>query len=353
MTSSPSAVAVARAARTPRPRARAALALAVALAGCADTSSGGRGSPETQHPKDDTLRLNQVQLEATHNSYHVESDSNVVPDWNYTHAPLDVQLGDQGVRGVELDVNWNDDDGVFEVFHVAVLDPHSTCDLFTDCLEVLRDWSDAHPGHHTIFVQIEPKSGFSGDSVAERLDALDAEIRSVLPPELLVTPDDVRGTHATLAGALAADGWPTLGATRGRFFFYLDGSRDACLAYAGDGTLAGRAIFPDSEPTDPFAGFMVVNDPGDVARARVEAGFLVRVRSESLTAVLDGEPDDLEAALATGAQVVSTDFPTQRGDGITYFVEIPGGAPSRCNPVTAPPDCTSLDVEDPARLGGG
>jgi hypothetical protein len=31
-------------------------------------------------------------------------------------------------------------------------------------------------------------------------------------------------------------------------------------------------------------------------------------------------------------------------------VEIPGGTPARCNPVTGPKDCTSNDIEDPKFL---
>jgi hypothetical protein len=47
---------------------------------------------------------------------------------------------------------------------------------------------------------------------------------------------------------------------------------------------------------------------------------------------------------------VSTDYEQpdpKLGNG---YVTIPGGTPARCDPVTAPPDCTPSDVEDPARL---
>ena len=33
-----------------------------------------------------------------------------------------------------------------------------------------------------------------------------------------------------------------------------------------------------------------------------------------------------------------TDFPAKVPE-TSYFVEIPGGAPSRCNPITAPTEC--------------
>jgi hypothetical protein len=336
-----------------RPRF-ALFALALALTGCGSESSGSlRSRGDFHHPLDDTLRLNQLQAKATHNSYHVRTSDPSFAEWNYTHAALDVQLESQGVRGVELDVHWNNELGAYEVYHLPLIDEGTNCRLFTECLETLRGWSDAHPGHHPIFVQIEAKFSIGDAEEGEaRLAGIDAEVRSVLPPELLITPDDVRGDHATLAEAIAEDGWPTLGASRGRFLFSYDCGRDQCLAYARTtGDLTGRVMFPDSEPADPFAGFMVINDPSQEARDAVEAGYLVRVFAESLTDVLDGGPDELDAALATGAQVVSTDFPAPRDD-VDYYVTIPGGTPSRCNPVTAPADCTSLDVEDPSLLMG-
>ena len=45
-----------------------------------------------------------------------------------------------------------------------------------------------------------------------------------------------------------------------------------------------------------------------------------------------------------GRTLISTDFPGPTM-GLEYFVTIPGGQPSRCNPLTAPPDCTPADIE--------
>jgi hypothetical protein len=331
-------------------RSAFACLLALGLMSCSADTHPLRPRGVFDYPLDDTLRINQLQAKATHNSYHVRPPSEpYFIDWDYNHAPLDEQLETEGVRGVEIDVHWNKKTEVYEVYHLPVVDTGTTCALFTECLQTLRDWSDAHPGHHPIFVQLEAKFSLADEREA-RLAGIDEEIESVLPRELLITPDEVRGSHATLAEAIATDGWPTLGEARGRFLFSFDCDRDNCLAYAGeDGLLEGRVMFPDSEASDPFAGFMVVNDPGQEARDAVEAGFLVRVFAEDLVDVLNGEPDELAAALATGAQVVSTDFPAPR-DGVDYYVTIPGGTPSRCNPVTAPADCTSSDIEDPAQL---
>jgi hypothetical protein len=48
-------------------------------------------------------------------------------------------------------------------------------------------------------------------------DAWDTEIRQVLPPAKLITPDDVRGRYNTLEAAVLAHAWPTVERARGRF----------------------------------------------------------------------------------------------------------------------------------------
>ncbi len=308
---------------------------------------------DVSHPFDDLLRLNHLQAEGTHNSYHLRPE-NVIDAWDYEHAPLGEQLQSQGVRKVELDINWDPEIGRFRVYHIDIVDARSSCDLLLDCLVELRVFSDGHPGHHPIFVQIEPKAGFETMSIEEAANALDREIRAVFPPELIITPDLVRGDATTLAEAISTRGWPTLAEVRGRTLFFLDCGRDFCLGYANGGVdLSGRVAFVDSEPGDSFAAVAVINTPGAEVRAAVEAGFLVRTRAISMPEALDADQAtlaaELDLALSSGAHMISTDVPVARAD-VALHVEIPGGTPSRCNPITAPIECTSLAIEDPARI---
>jgi hypothetical protein len=53
-------------------------------------------------------------------------------------------------------------------------------------------------------------------------DALDAEIRSVFSAKELITPDDVRGNHATLEEVVLNNGWPSLDEARGKIVFLMD-----------------------------------------------------------------------------------------------------------------------------------
>jgi hypothetical protein len=328
-------------------------AMALLACGCSsEPTAPQQPLPPLDYPLDDTLRLQHVQMKSTHNSYHLEKDGNSIEALAYTHAQLDVQLGAQGVRHFELDVRRNPEDGSFEVWHLPLVDDETRCFLFADCLAQLRAWSDAHRGHHAIVVQLELKDTFvgAGAPADAYFAAIDATIRSVWPDRVL-TPDAVQGSAATLGEAVAGAGWPTLGATRQHVLFGLDDEgewRDALVA-----STSGDLVFGDSSPGDAWAAYAVLNDPiadADAIAAALEANLLVRTRADSdVVEPMAGDTARRDAALASGAHFVSTDFPGPV-DGIDYVVEIPEGTPSRCNPVTAPAECTSDAVEAPHRL---
>ena len=87
-----------------------------------------------------------------------------------------------------------------------------------------------------------------------------------------------------------------------------------------------------------------IGDGDDIVRL-VSEGYIVRTRADSG----GEEPDDndtvrFEAALASGAHGISTDYPGPV-DGMDYWIAIPNGTPSRCNPLTAPTWCASEDIE--------
>lgn len=298
----------------------------------------------TRGPMDDALRINHLQAKGTHNSYHLRP-AIVGPDWDYSQAPLDEQLESQGVRALELDIRWDSRCGRFRVFHLPILDPRSTCDLFTDCLGVVRRWSDAHPSHHPLMIQIEPKDAWDAATTEQRMTAMEAEILSVYPRDLVITPDEVRGVAASLPEAIRTRGWPTLGASRGRVLFFIDRTDSLRDVYTHGGRdLMGRLAFIDSAVGDPFAGVMVLNNPnGANVPEAVRAGYLVRVFSWTAgDAVL--HPAVTAAGLASGAHIISTDFPAMARGGVEG-VRIPGGTPSRCNPLVAPMGCTSAAIE--------
>ena len=306
------------------------------------------------YPLDDQLRLNEVQAIGSHNSTHIEPELPLADSHLYTHAPLDVQLADQGVRQVELDFHYRQDVG-FQIFHLPAIDEVTTCLLFVDCLAIIKGWSDAHPGHLPIMIWLEPKSDadFLDDTLLDlfgRWDELEAEILSVWPRERVLAPDDVRGDHATLRDAITTDGWPTLGEVRGKLMFALLDTgehRDDYLATSPD--LAGRLIFPDmGTGEDPNAGMFKINNAVSDAAAvssLAAAGFMITSNVDSPTASDADNAAKLAASLASGPHFVSSDYPGPPGPGVGYGAQIPGGQPAGCNPVSASAACTAAALE--------
>lgn len=333
----------------------ARVALLLGLIGCESAGAPPiEPEPTFDYPLDDSLRLQHLQAKSTHNSYHVETEGNELDEWAYSHLPLDEQAGTEGVRHFELDLSLNPDSQTFEVVHIPLLDDETTCFAFTDCLATLKGWSDAHPAHLALVVQLELKDNLVADYEAY-FATLHGAIASVWPAERVITPDEVRGSYATLGEAIRERGWPTLGELRKKVIFTLDDGGDFQRAYTYERTtLDGRVLFAQSSPSDAFAAITVHNDPlgdADAIGAALAANMLVRTRADSDSAEpLANDTTRREAALASGAQFVSTDYPAPT-EATPYWLDIPGGTPSRCNPVTAPPECTSEALEDPAFVG--
>jgi hypothetical protein len=345
---------------------------------------------------DRCVHLNQIQVLGSHNSYHLLPRPSLLdlllaldPQFEgfvYQHLPLDQQFGTQAIRQIELDVFYDPlgghygtrkvlpllgEDGMappvmfepgMKVFHVQEVDFETTCPTLVACLETIRDWSADNRRHLPLVVLIEAKDDAIIDPAnlgfvvplpfdAAAFDALDAEIRSVFPPRKLITPDDVRGTHATLEEAVLTDGWPTLRESRGKVMFLLDNEGKQDTYTAGHPNLEGRVLFTNANPGDPDAAFIKRNnaiaDGVTEIPTLVQAGYLVRTRADADTVeARTGDTTTRDAALTSGAQYVSTDYPVPNPDfGTGYYVEIPGGEIARCNPFNAPPACVDAALD--------
>lgn len=327
-------------------------------AGTTDASTDATGTTDagtesstgtTGDPLDDLLTLDHVQVKGTHNSYHIEPLVPFDSSHEYTHKPLDQQLGEQGVRAFELDVH--EGLGGFEVYHIAVIDSQSTCDGFTECLEVIKGWSDDNPEHLPIAIWIEVKDSTGGLPIdADDLDLIDDDIRSVFPEEQLLSPDDIQGEAESVRAALEESGWPTLAEVRGQVYFVLLNVDEKSEDYTyGFTTTEGRAMFARVGASDfdaPWAAVakLGLGDADSIAAAH---GAQILVATNVCGA---GEEDaactsDLATAQDNGIHMLKDDFPGPV-DGQDYWMDLDDGNPARCNPVTAPPECTSAALED-------
>ncbi|MGF1457315.1 MAG: phosphatidylinositol-specific phospholipase C1-like protein [Alphaproteobacteria bacterium] len=339
------------------------------------------------------LRLNDLQAVGSHNSYKrfipapelaiIKSTS---PDaaiaLDYGHRPLTEQL-DLGMRQIELDLFHDPEGGRyadpalpkatkgmpgagtfdpapmaapgFKVLHAQDVDVYSSCATFVICLQEIKAWSDAHPRHVPILIMMNAKDApiDNPEAVvplpfdAAAYDALDAEVLSVFPRDRIVMPDDVRGDSATLREGVLAGGWPTLEAARGKVLFALDeGPAKTAVYRRGNASLEGLPLFVNAhDETAPHAAYFTLNNPltqGERIRAAVTAGFLVRTRADANTLeARAGDTGRRDAAFASGAHYVSTDYYLPREDFGPYRVRLPGGAPARCNPVRRDDQCAA------------
>ncbi|MDG3006874.1 phosphatidylinositol-specific phospholipase C1-like protein [Paludisphaera mucosa] len=345
------------------------------------------------------VRLNQVQVIGSHNSYHVEPPAGVLAviaranprgaeSLQYSHPPLAEQFEARKIRQIELDVFADPDGGLYadpairklaaltgkdlgpepdldgrlrkpgmKVLHVAGVDYQSTAPTFVDALSQVRSWSRLNPKHVPILILVELKTAeevrIGGKFIpfdAARLAELEAEIHSVFPRPEILAPDDVRGDSKSLPDAIRARGWPKLDAVRGRVMFALDNTgaeRDTYLK--GHPALAGRLMFASVDEGDPAAAWFKINEPigrfDDIQRL-VKAGFLVRTRADADTRqARDGSTAMRDRALASGAQFVSTDYPTPDPRFTEYRVELPGGVVARSNPVSGDRAWDGVDLE--------
>ena len=344
---------------------------------------------------DGCIRLNDIQVLGTHNSYHVAQPPAVLTalgdkarNLEYSHRPLLEQLAELGIRQFELDVFADPAGGRFaapamlrtikgleppgpqlrapgfKVLHVPDIDYRTTCVTLVACLAQIEEWSRVNPRHVPIMVLIEAKDAAIADPDglgfvkplpidAEALRALDREIRSVFDDERLLTPDRVRGSHQTLSRAIQAEGWPLLGAARGKVMFALDNTDDHRTEYLrGNPSLEGRVLFVSSEPGEPSAAFLKMNEATGEGegriRERVKNQYLVRTRSDVPTdEARSGNTTRRDAAFRSGAQYVSTDYPELSPFGSGYRARLPGAErlSARCNPVTAPAGCRNEWLE--------
>lgn len=346
-----------------------------------------------------TLKLNQLQILGSHNSYHKRVDNKLfdflkrinfllpadskVEELDYFHEPLNTQLNTYQLRSFEIDIYADPNGGQFynrqgnlfaglpvssginelkqpgcKVMHIPDIDYETHYYTFKSMLLDLNKWSDAHPNHLPIFLLIEGKEiavgnflGILGFKPAIKFtpalaDAIDEEIKLVFGKSLnkIITPDMVRGSYTTLEQAVLADNWPTIGESRGKFIFIMQG--EAVNEYLqGHPNLEARAMFTNAEPNNPEAAFVQFNDAdrdeNEIIKA-VKKGYIVRTRADGPNNQnKTGSYTKQEAAFRSGGQIISTDYYRPDIRYLTdpaftnYSCQFPNGDLARINPVNA------------------
>lgn len=343
----------------------------------------------SQENRKTSLSFNQIQVIGSHNSYKVgieqplfqllvAEDPNAV-SLDYYHYPISDQLN-LGLRGLELDVIYDPNGGRYnnpkgfalleaqgvatqpyddedklsqpgmKVFHIPDIDFRSHCLLFADCLTEIKHWSDQHADHLPIIITINPKNdGVDRNDFTEvipfdkeALESLDQEILKVLGGQL-ITPSLIQGIAETLRSRIIAQGWPPLDELRGKIMFVLDAGRELTDLYLNIDQQS-RLMFVNVDESHPQAAFFIMNDPKDQEaqiRNRVEQGFMVRTRADADTKeAITGDLSRFEAAIRSGAQVISTDYylADLSPDG-TFSISFEGEIYQKCNQLLTEENC--------------
>ena len=337
---------------------------------------------------DANLRLNQLQLVGTATSYKQRPGSGALAiirmggrdneeALDFGEPALARQL-DGGVRALGFDIANDPRGGAyahpaisnmamellpddylaamkqpgFKTLHVIDVDYRSTCPALRGCLAQVAAWSRAHPAHLPIVITLRPdmvKTPMPGATMpvafdGAALDALEGEVRAAFPDNEIVTPSQVQGTHDSLRQAVLADGWPRLGAARGKVLFVLDGGAEIARLYQGARkSLEGRAMFVAADENSPLAAFVTMADPvddGDRITAAVKAGFIVSTRADDETREARlFDTDRRDAAFASGAQIVNSDFASADPAIGPYRVSLKDNPAALCGAALAPEAC--------------
>lgn len=337
--------------------------------------------------RSEELRINEVQVIGSHNSYHIEPHASMLAlirqnrpraadGIQYTHRPLAEQFGELGIRQIELDVFADPEGGHYaepkgmqilaaqglplgpdpdpdgklkqpglKVLHFPDFDFRTTAHTFQEALQQVRDWSQQNPRHFPILILVEVKEGPLPPQYTQplpftkqELDRIDEEIASVFSEDELITPDSVRGSSETLREAVLEKGWPLISEARGKVMFALDNGGEVRDRYLdGHPSLKGRKLFASVDADHDAAAFMKLNNPVggfEHIQAMVKQGFLVRTRADGDTdEARRNDSSQREKAFASGAQYVSTDYAEPDERLSDYQVRFPGGIVVRSNPV--------------------
>lgn len=332
-----------------------------------------------QKPHDST-RMNGIRILASHNSYKKQPHKKVLkflkrfedklgahnnPDYiDYGHLRFSDQFDKYGIRGLELDVNYDPKGGHykrrrvnfflpgqrqrlkgvalrnpgFKLLHIADVDFETNYLTLKDALQEVKAWSISHPGHIPIYINIEAKGSHPADEskALQRLGfttcipfdtlayhLLEQEINEVFEKEEVYRPSDFRQTYSSLRSRIDSIGWPLLKDVSGKVIFILEGSNHQIYK-----SFSNASMFYFGTENDSNAIFLLRNNAVqqlDEIR-RLSKFFMIRTRTDAGT--IESRQNNYSvwnAAIDSEAQILSTDYymPDQRWS--TYKVGFKNG----------------------------
>lgn len=278
---------------------------------------------------DDTTKLNEMQMLATHNSYKktgvplgrlfvgLGDSFDEARALKYGYHQLTEQF-ESGIRSMEFDLRLRKDQ--FMLTHVPLVDNSSVAPNFSLALEEIKLFSEHNPDHIPIIILLEIKSDWMIlDHALQTIETEDLEkLNTLLVDQLgnhLFQPNEMIQTGLTLKETIQTTGWPSVTSLLGKVVFVLHPGSFTDMYYQMDTTLQTLPMFigiDSNNTTKDYASFVVHNDPDiDAIKALVDDNFIVRTRIDSNLVFEDQRYQD---AISSGAQILTSDFTIGRSD---------------------------------------
>jgi hypothetical protein len=287
---------------------------------------------------DDTIKLNEVQMLASHNSYKktgpalgrffvgLGENFDEARALKYGYLSLTYQL-ENGIRSMEWDVRLRHEQ--FEITHVPIVDNSSVAPTVQLALEELSLFTEHNPNHLPIIIILEIKSDWMmldpalKDINNEELKQLDQLLEDTLgnflyrPSDFIHDMQEIHQFESTLSMSevIKNYGWPSIQSLLGKYLFVIHASGYTTPYYEQDTSFNSQAMFLSvyaSQIERPYASFVVHNTPDvEIIRPLVNQNFIVRTRIDSN---LIFEQSRFQTAIESGAQILTSDFTIGRSD---------------------------------------
>lgn len=233
---------------------------------------------EIPAPPGVSLRYNDVQWTASHNSYAQEKDVFFqLQEWRLRSIEFDLHTKKRRLGATE-----NAPAGDWLVYHTPS-DDFTNCRLLSDCLTRVKTFHDSNPRHDviTIFFDME---GVGEPGHTE--DDLYNLFRRALPQGAIFSPADLMAAcpaAASLQEAVTREGcaWPLLSELEGKFLLVVSDGREAFLK-AGYDVKKDLVFLVAKNPKaselqrDPNLVFFNMSGPNPLAATVLQAGFVSR-----------------------------------------------------------------------------
>ena len=275
----------------------------------------------------ESLRLNDIQVLATHNSYKTMPNMYIskpllwiagerVRNGHYEMPYLTTQL-DNGIRGLELDITKYGDE--FILMHDPITDWRTNGSDFVLALEEINIWMDNNPNHIPIHIMLQVRSSWTifspkfGKVRQGDLLMMDDILSNAFGDERIIKPSDVIGEQdITLKQAVEDNGWPLLSDCLGKIYFTIlfDGDTTEQEYVNIDPTFKTQKSFIFTRPHEDnkdYAAIILSDGPfNDRLPELINGNYIVRSRID----VQYGYAlERHRQAIEVGAQILATDYP--------------------------------------------